>query len=89
MLLALVFPGAGSLPIHASPSLRVLGFACGLSLVTGVLFGMAPAWIGAQAEPVDALRSGTRATVGAASLLQRTLVVGQAALLLVLLVGAG
>jgi predicted permease len=89
MLLALAFPGAASVPIHASPSLPVLGFACGLSLLTGVLFGVAPAWIGAQAQPVDALRSGTRATAGAASLLQRGLVVLQAALSLVLLVGAG
>jgi macrolide transport system ATP-binding/permease protein len=49
---------------------------------------VAPAWIAAQAEPADALRSGTRAT-GGASLLQRGLVVVQAALSLVLLVGAG
>jgi predicted permease len=88
MLLALAFPDAKGLPIHASPSLVVLGFACGLSLVTGVLFGVAPAWIAAQAEPADALRSGTRAT-GGASLLQRGLVVVQATLSLVLLVGAG
>jgi len=89
MLLALAFPGAESIPIHASPSLRVLGFACGLSLLTGVLFGVAPAWLGARVEPADALRSGKRATTGAASLLQRGLVVIQAALSLVLLVGAG
>jgi macrolide transport system ATP-binding/permease protein len=88
MLLALAFPDAKGLPIHASPSPAVLAFACGLSLVTGVLFGVAPAWIAAQAEPADALRSGTRAT-GSASLLQRGLVVAQAALSLVLLVGAG
>ena len=88
MLLVLAFPDAKGLPIHASPSPAVLGFACGLSLVTGVLFGVAPAWIAAQAEPADALRSGTRAT-GGASLLQRGLVVVQAALSLVLLVGAG
>jgi len=88
MLLALAFPDAKSLPIHASPSATVLGFACGLSLLTGVLFGVAPASIAAQAEPADALRSGTRAT-GGASLLQRGLVVAQAALSLVLLVGAG
>ena len=88
MLLALAFSDAKGLPIHASPSPAVLGFACGLSLVTGVLFGVAPAWIAAQAEPADALRSGTRAT-GSASLLQRGLVVVQAALSLVLLVGAG
>jgi predicted permease len=88
MLLALAFPEAKNLPIHASPSAMVLGFACGLSLLTGALFGVAPAWIAAQAEPADALRSGMRAT-GGASLLQRGLVVVQAAVSLVLLVGAG
>ncbi len=88
MLLALAFPEAKNLPIHANPSSAVLGFACGLSLLTGVLFGVAPAWITAQAEPADALRSGTRAT-GGATLLQRGLVVLQATLSLVLLVGAG
>jgi macrolide transport system ATP-binding/permease protein len=88
MLLALAFPDAKSLPIHASPSPSVLAFACGLSLLTGVLFGIAPAWISAKAEPADALRSGSR-TTGGATLLQRGLVVAQAAISLVLLVGAG
>jgi predicted permease len=89
MLLAMAFPGAAHIPIHASPSLAVLGFALGLSLLTGVFFGVAPAWIAAQAEPADAIRSGARTTTGGASLLQRGLVVLQAALSLVLLVGAG
>jgi predicted permease len=89
MLLVLAFPGARSVPIHASPSLAVLGFACGISLLTGVLFGVAPAWIAARAQPADALRSGARATAGGASPLQHGLVVLQAALSLVLLVGAG
>jgi macrolide transport system ATP-binding/permease protein len=89
MLLALAFPHAQSLPIQASPSVAVLLFACGLSLLTGVLFGVAPAWIAANAEPMDALRSGSRTMTTGASLLQRGLVVLQAALSLVLLVGAG
>jgi len=89
MLLMLAFPGAQNVPIHASPSMAVMGFACGLSLLTGVLFGVAPAWIAAQAEPVGALRSGARTTATGASLLQRGLVVLQDALSLVLLVGAG
>jgi macrolide transport system ATP-binding/permease protein len=88
LLLALAFPDSKNLPIHASPSLGVLAFGCGLTLLTGVLFGVAPAWIAAQTEPADALRSGSRATSGA-TLLQRGLVVVQAALSLVLLVGAG
>ena len=88
MLLAIAFPGAAS-PIHAGPSPAVLGFACGLTLLTGILFGLAPAWIAARTEPADALRSGSRTTAGGASLLQRGLVVAQAGVSLVLLVGAG
>ena len=89
MLLALAFPGAQNVPIHASPSLTVIGFAFGLSLVTGILFGVAPALIAAQAKPVEALRANARTTAVGTSYLQRGLVVLQAALSLVLLVGAG
>lgn len=89
MLLMLAFPGEKNVPINASPSLVVIGFAFALSLLTGVLFGVAPAWIAAKANPADALRSGTRTTASGASLLQRSLVILQAALSLVLLVGAG
>jgi ABC-type antimicrobial peptide transport system permease subunit len=59
-LLMLAFPGAQNLPIHANPSPLVLGFAFGVSLLTGVLFGVAPAWIAARTEPADALHSGSR-----------------------------
>jgi macrolide transport system ATP-binding/permease protein len=89
MLLALAFRGGERLPVQASPSAAVLAFACGLSLLTGILFGIAPAWIAAQSEPADALRTGARTTTGGATLLQRGLVVAQAALCLVLLIGAG
>jgi macrolide transport system ATP-binding/permease protein len=89
MLLALAFPGEQGIPIDAAPSPLVIAFALALSLVTGVLFGVAPAWIAAQTQPAEALRTGTRTTAGGASLLQRCLVVLQAALSLVLLVGAG
>ena len=88
-LLTLVFPGEQNVPIHASPSLVVVAFACGLSLLTGVLFGVAPAWIATKTQPVDALRGGARMTASGASRLQRSLVILQAALSLVLLVGAG
>jgi macrolide transport system ATP-binding/permease protein len=89
MLLRLAFPGAQSVPIDARPSIAVLGFACGLSLLTGMLFGIAPAWIAAKTEPADVLRSGSRGSTMGVSFLQRGLVVFQAALSLVLLVGAG
>ncbi|HEX7159555.1 MAG TPA: ABC transporter permease [Edaphobacter sp.] len=89
MLLALAFPGEQNVPIEANPSAGVIGFAIGLSVVTGVLFGVAPAWLAARAEPADALRSGVRTTASGASRLQRGLVVVQAGLSLVLLVCAG
>jgi predicted permease len=89
MLLMLAFPGAQNVPIHAGPSITVIGFAFGLSLVTGVLFGVAPAWMAAQAKPADALRNSARTTATGAPFLQRGLVVLQVALSLVLLVGAG
>jgi predicted permease len=89
VLLALAFPDTANLPIAPSPSLAVLAFAFGLSLLTGCLFGVAPAWIAAKTEPADALHSGTRGSTSGASLLQRALVIAQAALSLVLLVGAG
>ncbi len=89
MLLALVFPSSPQTPIDPAPSLPVLAFAFALSLVTGILFGIAPAWISARAEPGESLRTGVRSTSSHASLLQRSLVILQAGLSLVLLVGAG
>lgn len=89
MLLSLAFPDSPNLPIHADPSPAVLGFAFGLSLLTGLVFGIAPAWITSRSDPAEALRGSNRSTRDHSSLLQRSLVVIQAALSLVLLVGAG
>ncbi len=89
MLLALAFGDAQRLPVDPSPSLPVLMFAFALALLTGILFGIAPAWITSESNPVDALRTGTRSTSSGASLVQRSLVGLQAALSLVLLTGAG
>jgi macrolide transport system ATP-binding/permease protein len=88
-LLALAFPDQHNMPVAASPSPLVIGFAFALSLVTGILFGLAPALMAARTQPAEALRSNARTTAHGASLLQRGLVVLQAALSLVLLVAAG
>jgi macrolide transport system ATP-binding/permease protein len=88
-LLALAFPDRQNMPVSASPSPLVIGFAFALSLVTGILFGLAPALMAARTQPADALRSTARTTAHRASWLQRALVVLQAALSLVLLVAAG
>jgi macrolide transport system ATP-binding/permease protein len=89
MLLVLAFPAEIGVPINPAPSAVVIAFALGLSFFTGILFGIAPAWIAARAQPAEVLRSNARTTAQGASSLQRALVVLQAALSLVLLVAAG
>lgn len=89
MILTLAFPDSPQLPIHASPSLVVLGFAFALSLLTGVVFGIVPAWITSHSDPAEALRGVNRSTKDRSSLPQKSLIVFQAALSLVLLVSAG
>jgi macrolide transport system ATP-binding/permease protein len=88
-LLALAFPNQQNMPVTALPSPLVIGFAFALSLVTGIVFGLAPALMAARTQPAEALRSNARTTAHGASLLQRALVVLQAALSLVLLVAGG
>jgi predicted permease len=75
--------------ISAMPSLPVLGFTFGVCLLTGILFGVAPAWMTAHADPADALRGSHRSTQQAPGWTQKSLVVAQSALSLVLLCSAG
>ncbi|MFP5277507.1 MAG: ABC transporter permease [Acidobacteriota bacterium] len=89
LILALAFRHAHYVPISAVPSLPVLGFAFGLSLVTGLLFSTGPAWLASRAHPAAALHGANRATRDHSSFWQRSLVVVQAALSVVLLCGAG
>ena len=80
--------GRSYLPIQATPSLAVLGFAFAVSLITGVLFGVAPAMMTARANPIDALRGANRSTRVSGLWTQKILVVMQAAISLVLLCAA-
>ncbi len=75
--------------ITATPSLPVLAFTFGASLLTGILFGVAPAWMTARADPADALRGAHRSTTQGGGWAQKSLVVVQASLSLVLLCAAG
>jgi putative ABC transport system permease protein len=69
----------------------VLAFAIVLSVLTGILFGLLPAWRTSQIEPASALREGARSVSSGRSRhnLQSGLVVAQTAIGLVLLVGSG
>jgi predicted permease len=75
--------------IDPTPSLAVLGFAFGVSLLSGLLFAMAPAWTAAHADPIEALRRANRSTAHHTALAQKALVVAQAAISVVLLCAAG
>ncbi|HKR97187.1 MAG TPA: ABC transporter permease [Candidatus Angelobacter sp.] len=88
LILSLAF-GHEYVPIHASPSLPVLAFAFVVSFLTGILFGMAPAWMTANTNPAEVLRGVGRTAGNTGSYGQKALVVVQAALSLVLLCAAG
>jgi predicted permease len=88
LLLVLAFPDARNMPVSASPSLPVLGFAFLVSVVTGILFGIAPAWLSSHAQPAEVLRGANRSMRDRSSFPQKALVAFQAALSLVLIVGS-
>jgi len=69
----------------------VLAFAAAASIVTGVLFGVLPAWRMSRLDPALALREGTRSVTSGRGQhrLHNALVVAETALGLILLVGAG
>jgi len=89
LILHLAFQPSDEVAIHATPSLPVLGFTFGISLLTGILFSVVPAWMTAKADPADALRGANRATSSSHAWTQKGLVVAQAALSLILLCAAG
>jgi putative ABC transport system permease protein len=75
-------------PLQAAPSWPVLLFTLVVSMLTGVVFGIAPAWMTSQADPADALRGAGR-TIGAGrSWAQKSLVIAQIAVSIVLLSAA-
>jgi putative ABC transport system permease protein len=91
LILYLAFQTGGPnnyVPVSATPSWPVLLFTLGISALTGIIFGIAPAWITSHADPVEALRGANRSVGGRRSWAQKSLVIGQAAMSLVLLSAA-
>jgi putative ABC transport system permease protein len=76
------------IPIDATPSWTVLVFTFAVSVLTGVIFGIVPAWITSHADPIEALRGANRSVGGNRSWTQKSLVIAQVAVSLVLLSAA-
>jgi predicted permease len=89
LILHFAFQTATASPISAAPSMPVLLFTFGISLITGITFGIAPAWMATRADPVEALRGANRSTRQAGSVPRKTLVILQAAISLALLSASG
>jgi len=91
LILHLAFQNGGPnnwVPISATPSLPVLLFTLGVSVLTGIIFGIAPAWVTSHADPVEALRGASRSVGGGGSWAQKSLVIAQGAVSVVLLSAA-
>ncbi len=79
-------PGTLSQNLDASPDLAVLAFTVSISLLSVLLFGLAPAWRSTAVSPAPALRSGSGAAGTVRQPLRRFLVVAQVAFSVVLVV---
>ena len=87
-IVALAFHDASYLPFRTTPSVPVLAFALGLSLLTGVIFGAGPAWIATRRDPAEALRGANRSTRDHSSVARKALLIVQASLSVLLVAGA-
>ncbi|UCC47783.1 MAG: FtsX-like permease family protein, partial [Gemmatimonadota bacterium] len=90
LVLMFVSQGGRAVSLDLSLDLRVLGFTIAVATVTGILFGLAPAWHSTRVDPQTAMRGAGRGQVGETrQRFARGIVVGQVALSLVLVVAAG
>jgi predicted permease len=76
--------------LNLSIDSRVLAFTAAVAILTGLLFGLAPAWRGTRVDPQAAMKANARGVIeGSRFGLGKALVVAQVALSLLLVVGAG
>src|SRR5215831_3660433 len=89
VLIRVISTGDSPVPLDVHPDWRIFGFTAGVSLITGVLFGLAPAVRGTRVDPGPAIKEGARQATPASRVLDRVLVLIQVALSVVLITGAG
>ena len=89
LLVRMISTGESPAPLAVAPDLPVFAFTAAVSLLTGLLFGLAPALRGTRIDPGPAMKEGTRHASRRSRALDRILVVTQVALSVVLITGAG
>lgn len=90
VLMTLMTEGALTrVTLDLRPDLRVLGVAVAAAILTGVLFGLAPAWRSARQDPAAVLQHNAQNLAGGGNWLSQVLIVAQVSLSLILLLGAG
>jgi predicted permease len=94
VLLRLVSEGSSTIPLNTDLDVRILAFTLAISLLTGILFGVAPAFRAARVDLSAVLKGTSRGVIGGSARggrmpVGKILVVAQVALSLVLLIVAG
>jgi putative ABC transport system permease protein len=90
LLVSLLSSGGNPVFLNLDIDARVLVFTAAVAVLTGVLFGLAPAWKGTRVEPQSAMKANGRGVIeGAKFSMGKALVVVQVALSMVLVAGAG
>ncbi|MBZ5500504.1 MAG: ABC transporter permease [Acidobacteriia bacterium] len=91
LLVRLASPPSNPIPLEVDPHARVLAFTVAVSVLTGVLFGLVPALRATRMDVNSTLKENARSVAGSGARLNtgKVLVIGQVAISLLLVLGAG
>jgi putative ABC transport system permease protein len=91
LLLRMVASVNNPVPLDVHPDLRMLVFTLGVSLLTGLVFGLAPAFRATRVDVGSTLKENSRGVIGSGARITmgKALVISQVAISLLLLIGAG
>jgi predicted permease len=89
LLLLMTQGNLSPVTLNLTPDLRVLSLTMSVAILTGIVFGIAPAWRCSREDPASVLQQNARSLGGGTGKLRKALIVTQVGLSLVLLLGAG